>query len=221
MIFYTSSGLQLYYEVSGNGSPVILLHGNGESGRTFNEHAKFLSVKHRVYVIDSRCHGKSERAAQISYALMAQDLKEFIVGVKITNPAVFGSSDGGIVALIAAKDYGGLLGPIIVAGANLYPDGLKRSALFGMKFLYFLTRNKRLLMSIKEPDILPEELFNVKNRTLVLAGEFDMVKTEHTKLIAASLPNSSLIIIKGENHFSYVGKPVVLCKIIEDFLNNN
>ncbi|WP_331666852.1 alpha/beta fold hydrolase, partial [Lacrimispora sp.] len=55
------NGVTLYYEVSGNGPAILLVHGNGEDHSIFNETAELLRENHTVYALDSRDHGKSSR----------------------------------------------------------------------------------------------------------------------------------------------------------------
>ncbi|MBP5603942.1 MAG: alpha/beta hydrolase, partial [Ruminiclostridium sp.] len=63
----------------------------------------------------------------------------------------------------------------------------------------------------------PEELAGIKSKTLVIAGTNDMVREEHTKLIASSIPDSSLVFIKGD-HFIANKKPLEFNRIVLDFL---
>ena len=53
---------------------------------------------------------------------------------------------------------------------------------------------------VTQPHIKPQELGKVTVPTLVIAGEKDMIREKHTRLIAASLPNSTLVILPGD-HF--------------------
>lgn len=57
----TVNGVRLHYEKSGAGPPVVLLHGNGESGEIFDKLTPALSITRTVYTLDSRCHGQSEK----------------------------------------------------------------------------------------------------------------------------------------------------------------
>jgi pimeloyl-ACP methyl ester carboxylesterase len=53
---------------------------------------------------------------------------------------------------------------------------------------------------VNDPDVKPEELSAIQNPTLVLAGDNDMIKESHTRLIARSIPGAELAIIQG-SHF--------------------
>ena len=119
----------IWYEKSGEGDPVILLHGNQESHEIFDELAARLSERFTVYALDSRGHGKSATPAEIHYEDMATDVIHFVEALEIHKPILCGFSDGGIVALLAAIRRSRLFSRLIVCGANLSPKGLKGSVL--------------------------------------------------------------------------------------------
>ncbi len=73
-------------------------------------------------------------------------------------------------------------------------------------------------MMIYEPNITLEELKNIDIPTVVLAGEKDIVKFEHTKLIADNIKNSKMEIILGENHGSYIINSEKIYDIIKKYL---
>ena len=56
----------------------------------------------------------------------------------------------------------------------------------------------------KEPNIPPEQLAAIRVPTLVIAGSRDLIREDETKLIAKSIPNAKLMILKGESHGSYI-----------------
>lgn len=56
------NGTNLYYEQTGEGTPFLLLHGNGEDHRIFDELSRVLSHQYTVFAVDSRSHGKSSRS---------------------------------------------------------------------------------------------------------------------------------------------------------------
>ena len=80
------NGITLYYEKTGRGEPLILLHGNGEDHTIFDVVSKQLSQKYTVYAIDSRNHGKSEKTAELHYEDMADDVTAFIRELQIERP---------------------------------------------------------------------------------------------------------------------------------------
>ena len=196
--------IDIYYEVYGEGKPIILLHGNSETHEIFDRLIERLENNYKVYAIDSRCHGKSEKTEEISYDLMAVDMIEFIKKLKIDKPIVYGFSDGGIIGLLVAIKQPKLLSKLIISGANLNPNGMSKSMLIISKIGYFITRNKLFKMMIKEPNISRKDLEKIEIPTYVLAGEKDVIMEEHTRLIAENIKNSKLEIIPKENHSSYV-----------------
>lgn len=72
---------------------------------------------------------------------------------------------------------------------------------------------------IEEPDIPPAGLAGIRIPVLVLAGEHDIIKASHTKLIAQSLPDSQLKILPGEDHGSYIIHSSKLYSHIREFLS--
>lgn len=94
MIFQVNNG-HLYYEKSGAGRPLILLHGNGEMHKIFDKAIPILAENFTVYAIDSRGHGQSQPVLEYHYADMAEDIKCFIEALELKNPMLYGFSDGG------------------------------------------------------------------------------------------------------------------------------
>ena len=210
--------IDIYYEVYGEGKPIILLHGNSETHEIFDRLIERLKNNYKVYAIDSRCHGKSEKTEEISYDLMAVDMIEFIKKLKIDKPIVYGFSDGGIIGLLVAIKQPKLLSKLIISGANLNPNGMSKSMLIISKIGYFITRNKLFKMMIKEPNISRKDLEKIEIPTYVLAGEKDVIMEEHTRLIAENIKNSKLEIIPKENHSSYIVHSEKIYDIIKKYI---
>ena len=208
----------LYYEIYGNGIPIILVHGNSETHQIFDVLINKLKDNYKVYAIDSRCHGKSENTERISYDLMAEDIIEFIKKLKINEPIFYGFSDGGIIGLLIAIKEPKLLSKLIISGANLNPNGMSKFMLMISKIVYFSTRNKLFGMMIKEPNITNKDLEKIDIPTYVLAGEKDIIKESHTRLIAENIKNSTLEIIPKENHSSYIVHSEKIYNIIKKYI---
>lgn len=208
----------LYYDKTGHGRPLLLLHGNGEDHTIFDLVIPMLEQHYTVYAIDSRGHGASNPTDDYHYEGMADDIAELITSLEIEAPAVYGFSDGGIVGLLLAIHYPQLLSSLIISGANLNPKGMKWSFLHKAKQHYKKTASPLDRLMIEEPDISPSQLAQIQIPVLVLAGERDIIKPGHTKLIAESIPHSQLKILAGEDHGSYIIHSSKLYRHIRDFL---
>ncbi len=212
------NGVNLYYEVYGEGKPIILLHGNSETHEIFDKLIDKLKENYKVYAIDSRCHGKSEDTLVISYKLMRDDIIEFIEKLEINKPILYGFSDGGIVGLLIAIEEPNLLSKLIVSGANINPKGVKDYIYVLAKLYCIFKKDKLIKMMLKEPDIKLEELNKIKTPTVVLAGRKDLIKQKHTKLIADNIPNCTLEIIEKENHGSYIVHSEKIYEILKKYI---
>lgn len=212
------NNVNLYYEIYGEGIPIILVHGNSETHQIFDILINKLKDNYKVYAVDSRCHGKSEDTEEISYDLMAEDMIEFIKKLKINKPIFYGFSDGGIVGLLIAIKEPKLLSKLIVSGANLNPNGMPKPMLLISKIVYFITKNKLFRMMVKEPNITVEDLGKIEVPTYILAGEKDVIKESHTRLIAENIKNSTLEIITKENHGSYIVHSEKIYNIIKKYI---
>lgn len=217
-MYTTVNGADLYYEVTGSGKPLILLHGNGESHRIFRRFVSDLGGRRKVYAIDSRCHGKSGKKLPLSYDLLTADVAEFIRKLEIESPAVMGFSDGGIVCLLLAADYPDLVGEIIAMGANADPGGLKPSLIRIMNGIYRLTKSPKFRMMLTEPHITAERLSRISCPAHIIAGTKDLVLPEHTRFIAESIGGATLDLLEGESHTGYVVNSPKLYGIVEKYL---
>ncbi len=212
------NNININYETYGQGNPIILLHGNQESHEIFDKLIDKLKDDYKVYAIDSRCHGKSEISKEISYNLMCDDVILFIKKLNIVKPILYGFSDGGIIGILVAIKEPDLLSNLIVSGANISPDVFTVWDSIITKLFYFFTRSKYIKMMLDEPNIPLEDLKKITIPVHVLAGEKDVIKQDHTMLIASNIKDSTLEIIKGENHGSYIIHSDKIYEIIKKYL---
>ena len=202
-----------HYIEQGNGFPLILLHGNGEDGSYFEHQMKPFSQHYRVIAIDTRGHGQTPRGnASFTIRQFAEDLLEFMNLHVIEKAHILGFSDGGNIAMVFAMMYPERVEKLILNGANLDASGVKRKIQIPIEIGYRIARlfakrspkarlNAEMLgLMVNDPNVKPEELSQIKCATLVIAGDNDMIKDEHTRLIARSIPNAELTIIPG-SHF--------------------
>lgn len=215
---FTESKPKIHYEKYGNVKPLILLHGNKEDHTIFNKLICSLKNTFTIYALDSRGHGKSDCTDEFHYTDMADDVLRFIDELKLDRPCFYGFSDGGIIGLLCCIKRPDVFEKMIISGANITVNGLKPLIRFGSAISYFFTRDKRTKMMLSEPNITVSELKKIKCPTLVLAGEFDIICEKETRLIADSIPNSTLKIIKGKSHGDYVVNSDFLKNIIIEYI---
>ena len=221
---------RLYYEESGTGEPLVLLHGNGENRDYFTAQRSFFEKKYRVIAVDTRGHGKSPRGtAPFTLDQFAEDLKELLDLLGLKKICLLGFSDGANIAMLFALRYQEYLDKLILDGGNLSPSGVKLAVQIPIVMGYGLVsviglvdkkaRAKKELLGlmVKEPHIRPEELKKIKVPTLVMAGTKDMIRESHTKMICESIPGSVLRILEG-SHFIAAEQPEAFNQAVEEFL---
>ncbi|MDR2046356.1 MAG: alpha/beta hydrolase [Clostridiales bacterium] len=230
-MFEKVNGLDLYYEEYGseNGEAVIFLHGNGGSVKTFERTKDVFLRDKRVFLIDSRGHGQSAFEGDIDFPAMGSDIADFVRAKGLDSVSLVGYSDGGIVAIEAAALLGGVVKKMVIIGANLRFDGMKSVFNLGLRIEYalfsllsFMPKYKKLRryfrIMLTQPEITAEKLKSVTARTLVVAGERDVIKAEHTAEIAEKLPNAELTIVPGADHFLFSKRNGEINEIIRGFL---
>ena len=220
------NGVSLVYQRVGrlSGQPVVLLHGNGGSHEHLSVMAQQLdSAGYLVYALDSRGQGANAPLDEYHYADMAEDVYAFCQALGIEQPAVFGWSDGGIVALLMEVLHPGTFRAIAVSGANITPDGIvgfeeMRRALTTDSLGNTIVPAPLHKMMLTEPHITPAELGTIACPTLVVAGEHDLILEEQTRLIARSIPHGSLLILRGEDHGSHIWQNPKMGRVLLDYL---
>lgn len=205
--------IQLNYTTAGQGFPLILLHGNGEDHTYFKHQIGPFSEKFRVIAPDTRGHGRSPRGtAPFTLGQFAEDLKGFLDSREIRRCHLLGFSDGANIALLFALKYPAYVEKLILNGADLHPSAVKLSTqapiVLGWGLLQVIRQFDKkaqpkwelLDLMTTQPHIRPDSLAALTMPTLVVAGDRDMIREKHTRLIARSIPNSQLAILPGD-HF--------------------
>lgn len=222
--------ITLHHTEKGEGEPLILLHGNGESGEYFVHQLAFFSEHYRVIALDTRGHGKSPRGdAPFTIRQFAEDLRGFLDAQGIAQANLLGFSDGGSIALVFALRYPQRVKRLILNGANLDAKGVKPSLQLPITLGFHLAslfakkspearRNAELLgLMVNDPNIPQEALTVLAVPTLVIAGTRDMIKTAHTRQIAGSIPGAELVLLQGD-HFIANKNPKPFNAAVQRFL---
>ena len=106
--------MQLHFKESGQGRAVVLLHGLFGSLDNWHPVAVRLAEQFHVFAVDQRNHGQSPHSAEMSYALMAEDVNELLVARGLESVSLAGHSMGGKVAMQFALQFPGKVEKLLV-----------------------------------------------------------------------------------------------------------
>lgn len=198
-------GIQLYYKKIGQGDPLLLLHGNGDSHEGLEVLGNELSKDFTVYLIDSRGHGKSSNPDEyFVYEDLAEDMDCFISQLNLKNVSIIGHSDGAITAALLAIQNKSYLSQIILLGITLKPEQMKSKWTKWIQDEYDKNQHPLFKLMINEPQIELDDLTRIQIPAFVVAAEDDVMDTERYVEIAEAIPHGELYIVANEEHSSYV-----------------
>jgi pimeloyl-ACP methyl ester carboxylesterase len=230
--FYDIRGFKMYCEIYGEGQPLLIIHGNGGSINNFIYEIPFFKEKYKVIIADSRAQGKSDDPGDsLTYEMMADDYAALLTTLKIDSAYVIGWSDGGIDGLLLAMRHPEKVKKLAVTGANLVPDSTAvPQSIWDMVMPAFtalknkanktaVERNQFKLFNLlaTEPHISLESLHMIKCPTLVIGGDHDVIKEEHTMLIYKNIPQAYLWILPGSGHSTPVVYKDDFNKVVDRF----
>jgi len=225
----------MYYETYGKGRPLLLIHGNGGSIASMAGQIPYFSKSYRVIAADSRAQGKSQDPSDsLSYSMMADDLNALLDSLHQDSCDVIGWSDGGIDGLLLALRHPGKVRKLAETGANLTPDS---AALEPSAYLDILNKVhqdlaqprtpdvkndlKLQVLMLEHPHITPADLGRIRCPTLVIGGDHDLIRPEHTVLIFRGIPHAYLWILPNSGHGTLVEHRDLFNVTVSQFLRNN
>ena len=222
-------GHMLYYETHGTGRPLLLLHGGGSTvSESFSQQLAALSADHRIIAPEQVGQGHSpDVPGPLSYTAMMQDTAALLQQMHIANVDVVGWSDGGILALMLASNYPQLVRRVVVSGVNISPEGLEDSdfaqtqaALASQKSANDITAklNRLWLTAPTANELNTDRLRAIHQKVLVLAGDRDVIKLDHTLQIYRALPQAQLSILPNTGHATFAQRPEWINPLILQFL---
>ena len=117
------NGISVHYRIYGEGTPLLLLHGNRASSEFFASNIPELSKYFKVIIVDSRAQGKTtDSDTIITYELMASDMAELIRKLKLGKVDIVGHSDGANIGLELAKAAPHLINKLVMFAGNYKID---------------------------------------------------------------------------------------------------
>jgi pimeloyl-ACP methyl ester carboxylesterase len=246
MTYIRIGGVDLYSEIDGHGAPVLLLHGGFCSLESLRAQSDALVPDHRVYAFERPGHGRSaDIDGPYGYDRGIADTLGYLDAAGLESAHVVGYSDGAIIGLLLALDHPERVRSLTAISANLDPSGftgttgalptlsaLPKPAVAGpdVERMHYerLTPDgaghadavleKLFDLWTSEPHIDPADLARITAPVLVMAGDRDTVRPDHSLLIAASIPGAQLCLVPGTSHHLVAEKPALISMMIREFL---
>jgi len=226
--YFNNKGVKVYYEIYGEGKPLVILHGNGGSIRGRASFIAEFSKKYKVIGIDNRCHGKTDcPAGYLTYDQMAEDVNQLLAYLKIDSALVWGHSDGGVIGLILAINHPDKVKKLLASGANLRPDSTAVDAgifplldMIGKQAQGDSIHTKQYRLLVDQPHIPDSDLKKIKSDVLIMAGDRDVIRNEHTLEIFNNIPGALLCILPGTTHMVFQDRREWFTAILYDFFDN-
>jgi pimeloyl-ACP methyl ester carboxylesterase len=196
--------LNMYYEIHGEGQPLVLLHGAFSGiGTSFGKILPGLSKTRQVIAFELQGHG---RTADIDRPLtvegMADDVAAALPQLGIEQADILGYSTGGFVALHLAVRYPQLLRKLVLMSVSYTLSGIHPGLMEGMgemkpemmygspfheEYMSIAPRpqdfnrlfEKKTQMDRQIKDFSEEQIRGIKAPTLVMIGDSDLIRPEH------------------------------------------
>ncbi|WP_448702547.1 alpha/beta fold hydrolase [Mucilaginibacter sp. AW1-3] len=227
------NGIKMYYEIYGQGKPLVLIHGGGSTIQTtFGRVIPMLAKKYKVIAMDLQAHGRTgDRDAPESFAQDADDVVALLKNLHIPKANFFGFSNGGTTTIQIAVHHPEMIDKIILGSAlckrNGVPaqfwDFMKQAQLANMpkelKDEYLkvsgnpkglqIMHDKDAARMVNFKDIPDEQIRSIKASTLIIIGDKDVITPEHAIEMHQQIAGSELAIIPGV-HGEYIGEITTL-----------
>jgi len=244
------SGQQLYFQKTGTGKPLIMLHGWGQNVSSFWPLVGLLKNDFTLYLIDLPGFGRSESPKKtFGVSDYAEIIHAFIKDQKIEKPILLGHSLGGRIAIKLAADNHLIIEKLILegsAGITRVSSPLKNVSLFLAKIFKYTVPNifnlktklrykvyKKLesdyldVLEMKETfkKLLSEDLSNdllrISIDSLLLWGEKDRaVPLSDAKRMYQQIDKAKLVIFEDIGHFPHLENPKLFSYYVKDFSLN-
>jgi pimeloyl-ACP methyl ester carboxylesterase len=216
--------IAMYYEIHGEGEPVLLMHSVAGSMAQFADVIPILAEEYQVIAVDFRGHGRTTDSGQpLSYELMASDMVALLDQLEIDAAHIVGNKDGGIIGLAMAMEHPERVNSLVAASVNWSPAGFQpwfvdyvrgatledwdgmtgemyRSVAPDPSIMPVMLEKVRNLL-LMQPNFTLDELATISSPVLVLAGaDEEVLKIGHVEHLAAALPDASLVWIEDSGH---------------------
>ncbi|QIP17188.1 alpha/beta hydrolase [Spirosoma aureum] len=243
--YLTIYGTKIYYEEYGNGVPLLLLHQGLGSIENLSGIIPELARHFRVIAPDAPGHGRSEQADSLSGDLLADYCSVLIDQLHLDSAYVMGWSTGGNTALLLAANRADKIKKVVSGASNTRSSGLTEEGIALKKeytveavkedkdwlehyqslnpqpdrWIKFWEDNQK--MWSREIKVSDDKLSRIAVPVLIIRGDRDMIKLEHSMNIFRSLKKGQLCIYPNMGHDMPELKSEMLCKLVLDFFKEN
>lgn len=234
---FSASGLTLKYQVVGQGSPVILVHGLSGSGRWWRYNVAALAQKHTVYILDLAGYGHANRQRTVAVQDLARLVADWITDLDLQDVALIGHSMGGHISLhVTALVPQRISHLVLVAASGLLRGNFYRSAArlpraavkgrlnFIPRIMWDGLRAGLPNLWLSTNDLLRDDttplLAGIGSRTLLIwGGEDVLVPPSLGESYARALPGSQYVLIPFAGHVVMVDAPQTFNRLVLEFLH--
>ncbi|WP_457055171.1 alpha/beta fold hydrolase [Kribbella sp. CWNU-51] len=242
IMYVDARGVRTYYEELGAGEPVLLLHGGGVTADSWLAQAPALAERYRVLIPERRGHGRSPDVdGPVTMEIFAADTVAFIEALELGPVRVIGWSDGGKVGMSLALSRPELVRKLVLIGtelthaggtaanqALLRPEGLEvLKETFRQQYdplspdgpgHFDVVFDKWARMWDTLPDVVLTDLKALPMPVLLMQGDDDCVRIEHTAEVARAIPDAQVAVVPGTSHGLPLEKPGLVNSLLLDFL---
>jgi pimeloyl-ACP methyl ester carboxylesterase len=235
------AGLNMYYELEGSGPPLVLLHaGMSTIDTSFAQLRPALAAHFTTIAFEQQAHGHTaDLERPLRYEQMVEDTAAALKKLEISNAALFGWSDGGIVALGLAARHPSLVRAVATIGAGFSHDA--EGPEFKQRMRQLSPDNEHLApfrdayskvapaadwpkLIEKEKDMYfafkgyhEAELRALKAPLLVMLGDQDFTRLEHANQLFRMVPKGRLAVLPGTDHSAPVARANWVLPMLLDF----
>jgi len=214
------NGFRLYYEIEGDGEPVVLIPGFASGRETWAMQTPSLSRNFRVITFDPRGVSESDKPeGPQSIGLLADDVAHLLQALGISRAHIVGASFGGFVAQEFALRYPFMTRKLVLCCTSFGgPNHVQPEP--GM--LKMIAAAKKLHVGQFEAATnfdVESRVEGIRSQTLVVSGDADeIVPVQNSRNLAAKIPGATLRIVEGGSHTFFSDRADEFNKLLTDFL---
>jgi pimeloyl-ACP methyl ester carboxylesterase len=211
--YYDIRGIKMYVEVYGKGEPLLLIHGNENTIRNNSPLIYDFQKKYKVIAVDCRSYGKSiDKGDSLSDEMIADDISELLFKMNLNSINILGISSGANSALWLASKYPNQVKKAAINGANLTTSAETIGEYWSMHHKNLLDsisniqnkteKDKIKLKNIKREynNMTFEDLHKIQAPTMIISGDYDIIKPSHSVQIFENIKKSYLYIQPSSGH---------------------